>query len=693
MCHRLLILGALLWVGAAAAAAERPLLCNPYNGMQHREERFEFARPPAVRRQGDGYVITFASKGRCDATVAVLSKEGRIVRHLASGVLGRNAPHPFRQGTLDQRIEWDGRDDSGRPVPAGCSIRVGLGLAAEFERNIGYDPHALPSGTGGSQLPEVRRNAANQFLVAGGPGGRTYVLGLPQRAGYQGRVFKDGKYVRTFWPVPAGDVAKLTGLGYRLAKTVWGDASIVCGWFGPTRLQKDARKLQLAEIGKAMFQAAGIAEYQVKPRPAGIPASKLPPLFDVFYDAKQLRMAVDRRREQLYIYPGRGLTRLDGRTGRVDDTWFPDGGLDRISECCVGPDGLVYISTGPHWYGQFVTKLDHEGRPVPFGGDAVPLPRGNKWQGGGGQYGPMEGKGIYGSSVCPTALREYKQEIRSLWTGHFGHSNTHERGLYVSATGHILAAVQYPWTGRAIRHGVPADAPRRDEDRVATSYVAVWDRDGNLLTANAVGDMQNGHGVAMDRDGNIYAAMGGRIPAGQRAMDGIVGEKLSMFTWGSYGSLLKFRGGVPFPRGKAHYGKDPPAAAARLDGYRRGLTAIEGALWIYGGLPCQRPDICTCHNLRYDMDGFARHWLPANHLHSVIVLDANGNRIARIGRYGNVDDADERCGRIHFVWPRALAVSDAALYVADTGNRRILKAALRYRATRSVDLPADASAE
>jgi hypothetical protein len=87
------------------------------------------------------------------------------------------------------------------------------------------------------------------------------------------------------------------------------------------------------------------------------------------------------------------------------------------------------------------------------------------------------------------------------------------------------------------------------------------------------------------------------------------------------------------------------------------------------------------------MDCWARIWVPSNQLCSVTVLDSNGNRVARIGRYGNVDDADPKCGRIHFAWMRSLCVSDTALYVADTANQRVLKAALSYAAEETVPLP------
>jgi len=76
------------------------------------------------------------------------------------------------------------------------------------------------------------------------------------------------------------------------------------------------------------------------------------------------------------------------------------------------------------------------------------------------------------------------------------------------------------------------------------------------------------------------------------------------------------------------------------------------------------------------MDRWARTFVPANHLYSIMVLDSTGNRIARFGRYGNVDDADPRYNGIHLCWPRAVAASDTAFYVADHGNERILKAAL-----------------
>ena len=68
-----------------------------------RQEVFEFTAKPTLSRQGDATIISFASKAYCDATVAIEDASGRIVRHLASGVLGPNAPGRFQKNSLQDR--------------------------------------------------------------------------------------------------------------------------------------------------------------------------------------------------------------------------------------------------------------------------------------------------------------------------------------------------------------------------------------------------------------------------------------------------------------------------------------------------------------------------------------------------------------------------------------------------------------
>jgi hypothetical protein len=119
---------------------------------------------------------------------------------------------------------------------------------------------------------------------------------------------------------------------------------------------------------------------------------------------------------------------------------------------------------------------------------------------------------------------------------------------------------------------------------------------------------------------------------------------------------------------------------------------LPGSLWAYGGMSGQSGGDCQCHHNRFDLDFFARSFVPSTQLFSITVLDANGNRVARFGRYGNVDDgeADLKSGKgdaIRFAWMRSVGVSDAALYVTDPGNRRIMRAALSYAAEETVPLP------
>src|SRR5690348_5822245 len=90
-----------------------------------RQEVFEFSEKPRATRNGKTVEIAFTSKAACDATLAIEDGKGEILRHLASGVLGTNAPAPFAKGSLQQTIVWDGKDDEGNYVTDldGVSVR------------------------------------------------------------------------------------------------------------------------------------------------------------------------------------------------------------------------------------------------------------------------------------------------------------------------------------------------------------------------------------------------------------------------------------------------------------------------------------------------------------------------------------------------------------------------------------------
>ncbi|MCG3180892.1 MAG: hypothetical protein BIFFINMI_03255 [Phycisphaerae bacterium] len=177
-----------------------------------RQEVFDFTAAPAATRDGDRVTITFTSKAWCDATVAVERPgagpggEPMILRHLACGVLGANAPAPFQANSLRQTIVWDGKDDMGRYVeaPDACRIRVSLGLAPRLERTLFWSPQKriAPPTALASLLPVMVPTADGVYVCEGGGGDRLCLYD------------HDGNYVRTIYPFPADAMAggKILGL-------------------------------------------------------------------------------------------------------------------------------------------------------------------------------------------------------------------------------------------------------------------------------------------------------------------------------------------------------------------------------------------------------------------------------------------------------------------------------------------------
>ena len=165
-----------------------------------RKEVFEFVRKPAVTRDGDRVTIEFESKDYCDVAVAIEGADGGIIRHLAAGILGANAPAPLQKGALAQRIVWDGKDDFGRYVDdkGSCTVRVSLGLRAQFEKNLLWHPHRkLGDDTIISADPDGVYVYENNFL--------DYI-----------RVYDhNGDYARTLYPFPADRIKAIQGLPMR----------------------------------------------------------------------------------------------------------------------------------------------------------------------------------------------------------------------------------------------------------------------------------------------------------------------------------------------------------------------------------------------------------------------------------------------------------------------------------------------
>jgi hypothetical protein len=168
-----------------------------------RETIFQFSEEPEVSRLEKTFVIRFATTAFCDVTLAIEDTQGRIVRHLASGVLGPGAPNPFQKNSKQQKITWDGKDDAARYVttPQQCSVRISLGLNPRFERTIFWSPRK-----------RISRN--NRPLIAASPSG-VYVF-EGEGADHLRLFNHQGDYIRTILPLSAAELPGIKGL--RLAE-------------------------------------------------------------------------------------------------------------------------------------------------------------------------------------------------------------------------------------------------------------------------------------------------------------------------------------------------------------------------------------------------------------------------------------------------------------------------------------------
>jgi sugar lactone lactonase YvrE len=119
-----------VWTLSAIGAKDEPML--PPSGPA---KDAKIVAGPVAESRGDRVSIHFALDKPSDVAVRILDSKGRTLRNLASGVLGENAPSPFKKGVLAQEIEWDKKDDTGSVVPAGkYIIKVDVGLRATFDR-------------------------------------------------------------------------------------------------------------------------------------------------------------------------------------------------------------------------------------------------------------------------------------------------------------------------------------------------------------------------------------------------------------------------------------------------------------------------------------------------------------------------------------------------------------------------------
>lgn len=170
------------------------------------KEGLAFKARPTARADGANIRIEFEVNKATDVAVEILDKDGKVLRHLAAGLLGPFAPEPLARESLKQALVWDRKDDDGKPVAGTCKVRVGLGLGAKR-----LDDSAAFDGRNGKAMPGVPWDARNVpwlRAMASGPDGTVYLMGGYYRAGKDGfphiiAMDRDGNYLREVYPPPA----------------------------------------------------------------------------------------------------------------------------------------------------------------------------------------------------------------------------------------------------------------------------------------------------------------------------------------------------------------------------------------------------------------------------------------------------------------------------------------------------------
>ena len=195
---------------------------EPIPIVEERRAKPQFASRLRVQAQDGKWIIAFEVKEKTDVTLWISDAAGKMVRHIASGMLGENPPEPFQKGTLKQTIAWDGKDDGGKRVsPGKYQAHVGLGLEAKFDRVIPIqkDTERIIKG-----LAVDKR-------------GNLYVYnGIDfQNRSWKGPMYidvydKSGRYVRQIMPFPSNlPLDKVKGAGVvKLASDKWIPAVYHC---------------------------------------------------------------------------------------------------------------------------------------------------------------------------------------------------------------------------------------------------------------------------------------------------------------------------------------------------------------------------------------------------------------------------------------------------------------------------------
>jgi hypothetical protein len=272
---------------------------------------------------------------------------------------------------------------------------------------------------------------------------------------------------------------------------------------------------------------------------------------------------------------------------------------------------------------------------------------------------------------------------------------------------------------------------RRSPNHACVSTVDVWGPDGTLKKAALINGAGSGDsGIGVDNRGNVYLGM--NLKPADEIIPADFAKAVPAEAWKYYrkvdrkppwsylyanpyifhmGWVYKFgpEGGQIYGNFSAKVGapdenmvldKAPADAVACKSSYLGWNVKVAGAKWHYPGIGIiphsfdgfTGDDGCECLQSQLDADPYGRVYAPSAFYSSVEMVDPAGNRIARVGAYGNADSAGPKSKvpepEIAFAWPTEcdFAEADGKLYVSDSVNRRIVVVRFDAAAAETCDL-------
>jgi len=709
--------------------------------MSARAGDVSFSARPEVRKTDGGWRIALAVSAPTDVEVAVLDEAGRVVRHVAAGALGGRAapPPPLRPG-LRQELLWDGTDDDGKPAAGGpFRVRVRAGMRAKLGRVIGEPgrtagkiyglatdakgnlyvasgcvyPSApifsikvfdragkylrtilpMPAALKLSQAAEyggARRE--NGHLVPGNhhplvpyvqQGGIVAFLGSTVRDGVLWLLNTDGRICRirtdgsaVQW-ASAPQTMRPSGGPMCWAVGPGGTRLYMTGWWNQRATQSKGkvgprdgivyevdpatgrtRELLAIDVPKDSYwlsEVNGWYHYRNWGRKNGCAA-----LHGMAADARGRLVVCDRVHQRLAVYDrgGKllGRTKIDWEdrgdklvvTGALNERLPPADGIVKV---WADPDrDDVYVNNG--WSG--LSRYDGlTGRGGPISIRAIDL-----------AVGPDGLLYLYGRKGWNEPIYRCDRNFKPVPFAATGKPTTTKS----SAGREVYGRYGMGWSNKGIAIGRDGRIYVRSMYAWCKYFVAVFRPDGTAETHDRVsggilGPLDAGSGgIQVDRQGFLYVGTHG-LPKGMPQ-----GSKRS-------GCIVKVS-----PQG---------GGIARRKGDRPGIQFadyfFEGAVTAYPRLSPRADRGCVCKEGRFDLDDYARLYVPDVLDFCIRVYDNAGNLICRFGRYGNADSAGLQSPlprpAIPFGWPMSVSVNRAGrLYVADVLNQRIVRVDLAYAA-------------